>query len=175
MVSLQFVEAYKEFGKGIRGFLKNILEKFTDITEFKEEKGVIVDIKAKNFEFSTFHENLGFYLVVYDESVAKIFEETKLIITAAGELLAIDSWDYVSYEIDLGEGEVDPDVLDEIINEEILLEEEFDDYLEMTYENLNIKLYKNKIRVEISMSNLSGARGKINEILKELEKRIRGV
>jgi len=174
MVNLQFVEAYKEFGRGIKGISRDILEKFTDIMEYKEEKGVIVDIKAKNFEFSTFHENLGFYLVIYDENVVKLFEEIKFIITTAGELLAVDSWDYVSYEIGIGENELHPDVLDEIIDEDILLEEEFDEYLEMTYENLNIKLYRNKIRIEISMSNLNNAKSKISEILKEIEKRVRG-
>ncbi|HEC96331.1 MAG TPA: hypothetical protein ENI59_01475 [Euryarchaeota archaeon] len=174
MVNLRFVEAYKEFGRGVKGLSKNVLQSFDNIKEYKEENNVLVYIKTKNFEFSTFHENLGFYFVVYEEDSAQLFEREKYIITTSGELLSIDKWDYVSYEADLDNQELNPDVLDEIIKEELLLEEEFDDYLEMTYENMNIKLYKGKIRVEISMANINDAKTKTLEIIKEVEGRLGG-
>ncbi|MCD6157832.1 MAG: hypothetical protein J7J75_02365 [Euryarchaeota archaeon] len=146
-MKIQFVEAYKEFGGLIRGLVKKIMSNLSEISEIREEEGVIKRIRSKSLEFLSYHNSLGSCLVVYDQNLAKLLERERYIVLSDGSLVNVELWDYLIYEVEMSLISLDSEVIEKVLDRELLLEEEFDSYLELSFDGLNLRLYKNRTHI----------------------------
>lgn len=169
-MEIVFVEAYKEFGGLVNGILKEIAKFAGEIFDVDENAGIYTKIKSRHMEFSSYHDNLGSYLVVYKKDLGIVLEKEKYILLSDGNVINVDLWDYITYELaNTALKDVDPEVIEKITGKELLLEEEFGDYVELSFDGMNMRIYGNKTQITLPNMKISESEEVIKELLLRME------